>query len=48
MTGISERALISNYTENKYRNNGKEMQNKEFSNGSGLEEYDLSGQKKRY
>jgi RHS repeat-associated protein len=40
MSGISDKSLKTPYAENKYRYNGKELQNQEFSDGTGLEEYD--------
>ena len=40
MAGISDKPLKSQYAENKYRYGKKELQSQEFSDGSGLEEYD--------
>jgi RHS repeat-associated protein len=40
MAGISDKTLMSQYSQNKFRYNGKELQNQEFIDGSGLEAYD--------
>ncbi|HWY33913.1 MAG TPA: T6SS effector amidase Tae4 family protein, partial [Nitrosopumilaceae archaeon] len=40
MVGISDKAVKTLFSENKARYNGKELQYNEFSDGTGLEEYD--------
>lgn len=40
MAAISDRAIKTNYSVNRYQFNGKELQHQEFSDGSGLDWYD--------
>ena len=40
MSSLSDKALKTDWNENKYRYNRKELQHQEFSDGIGLEEYD--------
>jgi RHS repeat-associated protein len=42
MAGISDLALKTQYAQNKFRYNGKELQNQEYSDGTGLQQYDYS------
>jgi RHS repeat-associated protein len=40
MAAISSKALKPNYAQNNYKYNGKELQSQEFSDGTGIEDYD--------
>jgi RHS repeat-associated protein len=40
MAGISSKALKTKYAQNNFKYNAKELQNQEFSDGTGLEDYD--------
>jgi RHS repeat-associated protein len=41
MAALDDKAIKTNYTENRYRYSSKELQNSEFSDGTGLEQYDF-------
>ena len=45
MAAISDKAVKTQYVPNKYRYNEKELQSREFSDGSGLEEYDYGARR---
>jgi RHS repeat-associated protein len=40
MAGVSDQAIKSKYSQNRFRYNGKELQCQEFADGTGLQEYD--------
>ncbi|HLY69362.1 MAG TPA: colicin E5-related ribonuclease, partial [Puia sp.] len=40
-SGISDQAIKTNYAQNKYKYNDKELQSNEFNDGTSLEEYDF-------
>lgn len=42
MSAISARSLSGGIKENKFKYNGKELENREFANGAGLETYDFA------
>ena len=43
MAGISDKAIKTQYASNKYRYNGKELQNQEFADGNESEGYEVAG-----